>query len=362
MDISIIGAGPIGCYAGYLLAQSGHKVTIFENHSHVGVPIQCTGILTSEFDRFNIPVTPFLVNTIHNINVYSPKNQLTVSQKEYIVCRTKFDNHLADLAKSEGATIHVNHNFLRKEGKQIVVKNTALNKEIYLSPDIVIAADGPLSPTTKAFGFYEKSRKNYVGVQAIVEGTFDPHTIKTYFGNEVCPGLFAWVTPESTTTARVGLAMKEKARSQFEKFMKEQGFTASYMQAGTIPVYNPKQKLKHDNCYVIGDASTYVKATTLGGIVPAMQQAEIVVDCIHNNKDIESEMTPIRKQMKVHLHIQKIFEKFSDTDWDRLVGYVGQKKIQNVFEKYTRDNPIPLVMNALLREPRFALFAKYLFK
>ena len=41
MNIAIIGAGPIGCYAGYLLAKVGNKVQIFENHSQVGLPIQC---------------------------------------------------------------------------------------------------------------------------------------------------------------------------------------------------------------------------------------------------------------------------------------------------------------------------------
>ncbi|MBT4805454.1 NAD(P)-binding protein [Candidatus Woesearchaeota archaeon] len=29
MKIAIIGAGPIGCYAGYLLAKSGHNVSIY---------------------------------------------------------------------------------------------------------------------------------------------------------------------------------------------------------------------------------------------------------------------------------------------------------------------------------------------
>ena len=54
-------------------------------------------------------------------------------------------------------------------------------------------------------------------------------------------------------------------------------------------------------------------------------------------------------------------EKFSDGDWDHLVGYVAQPKIQKVFERYTRDNPIPLISHVLLREPRFLRFLRYLF-
>ncbi len=358
LDVAIIGAGPIGCYAAYLLSKN-HKVTIYENHATVGSPIQCTGILTSDFDQFNIPTVPFLVNTISKIEVHSPSKSLTINQKDYIVCRTKFDQHLAQLAESAGATIHTNHSFQRKEGDSLIIKNK--DKEITVSPDIVIAADGPLSPTAKAFNLYHKDRENFFGVQAVVEGTFEQDTIKTYFGNDVCPGLFAWVTPESKTTARIGLAMKKDSRKYFNKFIETHGFKVKEMQAGTIPLYHPKQILHKGNCYLIGDASSYVKATTLGGIVPAMQQVEIMVNCINNNKDYNKEIAPIRKKMWVHSKIQQVFEKFSDKDWDNLIEYVDQPKIKKVLEKYTRDNPIPLVTHALLKEPRFLLFAKYLF-
>ena len=67
MEIIIIGAGPIGCYAGYLLAKEGYEVDIYENHSHIGSPIQCTGLLTSDFDQFNLPMDSFLVNTFSAI-------------------------------------------------------------------------------------------------------------------------------------------------------------------------------------------------------------------------------------------------------------------------------------------------------
>ncbi len=359
MKIAIIGGGPIGCYAAYLLAKENHDVSIYENHSQIGAPIQCTGILTSSFDEFNIPMGEFLVNIITTIDVHSPNKSLTVKQKDYVVCRTKFDQYIARMAEKAGANIFVNHSFQRKEGNTLIINSK--HEEISINPDIVIAADGPLSPTAKAYGFYHKDRENYFGIQATVEGHFEPHTIKTYFGKRVCPGLFAWITPESSTTARVGLAMKKDSRKYFDKFMKEQGFTAKEMQAGTIPLYHSKQKIKHGNCYVVGDASSYVKATTLGGIVPAMKQVEVVVDCIQNGKDVEVELKQVKRELWTHLKVQEIFDKFSDKDWDELVGYVNQPKIQKVFEKYTRDNPIPLITSALLKEPRFLKFTKHIF-
>ena len=359
MKIAIIGGGPVGCYAGYLLAKEGKEVSIYENHAKIGAPIQCTGILTSSFDQFNFPMEDYLVNTIDTIKVYSPKKKLEIKQKDYIVCRTKFDQYFSKIAEKEGAKFFLNHTFVRKEGNDLVVVNEGKEKRV--TADVVIAADGPLSSTAKAFGLYHEGRENYYGIQAVMEGNFEPNVIKTYFGSDVCPGLFAWVTPESQHLAGVGLAMKKNSRVFFEKFVEGRGWKVKEMQAGTIPLYHPKQKLKKGNCYVVGDASSYVKATTLGGIVPAFQQVQITVDCILNGKDLYKEMKPLRKQMWTHLQVQKIMEKFSDGDWDHLVGYVAQPKIQKVFERYTRDNPIPLISHVLLREPRFLRFLRYLF-
>src|SRR3989338_3503501 len=129
MNIAIIGAGPVGCYAGYLLAKKGHQVSIYENHAQIGLPIQCTGLLTSDFDQFKLPMDSFLVNTFSKVEVYSPKHKLEVNQKEYLVCRNKFDNFFGDLAKKEGAKVLLNHSFLRKEGKKLLIKDSVSKQE-----------------------------------------------------------------------------------------------------------------------------------------------------------------------------------------------------------------------------------------
>ena len=360
LSIAIIGAGPTGCYAGYLLAKKVHDISIYENHAQIGLPIQCTGLLTSDFNQFKLPLDSFLVNTFSKVEVYSPQQKLEIKQKEYLVCRNKFDNFFGDLAKKEGAKIHLNHSFQRKEGKELIIKDSTNNKEKSISPDIIIAADGPLSPTAKAYGLYHPKRENYFGVQALVEGKFDPTAFKTYFGVSVCPELFAWIVPESENLARVGLGMRKNSRAYFNKFMKEHGFKVKEIQAGTIPIYHPAQKLRKGNCYLLGDAAGFVKATTLGGLVPGLKQAEILADCINNNKNYEQEIKPLTKKLKLHLTVRRILNKFSDDDWDKLVSYINQPKVKKVFEKYTRDNPFPLVAMALLKEPRFLRFVKYL--
>ena len=360
MKIAIIGAGPIGCYAGYLLAKSGHNVSIYERKKEIGLPIQCTGLLTADFDQFGFDKSSFLVNTFSEIEINSPKQQLILKGKEYLVCRKKFDNYLANLALKAGAKIFFNSSFLRREKEnQIIV--TENGEEKILSPEVVIAADGPLSGVAKAYDFYDLKRKHYYGIQAVVRGNFNPQRYQTYFGKETCPDLFAWIVPESKDIARVGLATTKNPRFYFDKFMLGKDFSVMEMQAGTIPLYHPKQKMVRDNCYLLGDASGYVKATTLGGIIPGMKQAQVLVDCIDNKKDYGIELKKLRKRMNLHLRLRRVMNKFSDKDWDCVVKLLGQEKVREVFEKHTRENPFPLVMKTLLKEPRFLKFVKYLF-
>lgn len=362
MNIAIIGAGPIGSYAGYLLAKSGHEVSIYDRKKEIGLPIQCTGILTSDFDQFNLPLNSFLVNTINKIEAYSPNGiKVEIKQKDYIICRKKFDQYLVDLAQKEGAKIFLTHSFVRREANKLIIKDTLNNIKKYIIPDIVIAADGPLSPLAKAHNFFHSERKQYYGIQAVVEGNFAEQTTKTYFGEKICPGFFAWVVPESSTKARVGLYTTKNTKYYFDKFIQENPhFSILEIQAGTIPIFNPKQRLKQSNCYLLGDASSYVKATTGGGIVPGMKQAQILSNCITNNKNFTKEIKPLKKKMHLHLQVSKTMGKFSDKDWDKLFHYINQPKIKKVFERHTRDNPLPLVIKTFLKEPRFLYFVKYL--
>ena len=49
--IIIIGAGPVGCFLGGLLAKNGKEVKIYEEHDSIGKPLHCTGIITEELGK-----------------------------------------------------------------------------------------------------------------------------------------------------------------------------------------------------------------------------------------------------------------------------------------------------------------------
>jgi len=98
-NIVIIGAGPVGCYLGQLLKSFGYNTVIIEEHSEVGKPVQCAGIVGK--DVFSSTQFPTPKNSIpqsdrwaelsyngSSFTIHRPKVAL-------IIDREKFDKELS---------------------------------------------------------------------------------------------------------------------------------------------------------------------------------------------------------------------------------------------------------------------------
>ena len=87
--------------------------------------------------------------------------------------------------------------------------------------------------------------------------------------------------------------------------------------------------------------------------VPYLMKMEIILDI---DKDKQS-----GRKLLLHLKLRNILNKLSDKDYDRLIKLMYQEKVKKILKKYDRDTPIPLVLNLLLKEPRFLLFSRFAF-
>ena len=72
-DAVIIGAGPIGGYLGWNLGRSGHSVLIIEEHSEIGRPFQCAG-LVNPGAMARVPLEKTVLSPIWGARINSPKN------------------------------------------------------------------------------------------------------------------------------------------------------------------------------------------------------------------------------------------------------------------------------------------------
>ena len=361
--ITIVGAGPAGSYLGYLLAKQGKEVTILEEHSTIGSPVQCTGIVTHSIEKFFKLKNDVIAKKLDKVIVVSKSNRITINVDEIVMWRDRFDRFIAEMAQNEGAEILLNHQFIGFNGKNsIKVKDKKTNKTKEIKTYPIVGADGPYSAVAKAAGINSNSGY-YVGMQAKVNLKMDTSSFETYFGSEF-PDFFGWCVPESEDVARIGIGCFENAQEHFYRFLKSRTGSKDIIcwESGLIPLYNPKKTIQKDNVYLIGDAATQVKATTGGGIIPSLKAAHTLCDCIVNNKNYNKEFEKQSgKELLLHLRIRKILNKFSDKDYDKLLNLMSQEKVREILKKYDRDTPIPLVTNLLLKEPRFLYFSKVLF-
>jgi geranylgeranyl reductase family protein len=352
--ISIIGAGPAGCYLAYLLAKKGQKVRIFEEHSEIGKPIQCTGIVTEDIDRLIRLDKSIISNTTAKANIHSKNSNAVINTKEIILFRDKFDSYLLKLAVSAGAELYKNHKYESFDGNVIRFSNGKT-----YDTDILVGADGPNSKVARTNDLWLK-REFYIGVQARVKLKSNPDTYDVYLGSDF-PKFFGWIVPENSKTARVGVAAAKNPGVMFESFIKKLNIPKKSIiekQAGLIPVYNPKQKLQNKNVFLIGDAAGMVKATTGGGIIPSMEAAGILCDCIISKKDYAKEFKrKVGKSLLVHLKIRQMLDKFEDKDYDLLLEYIKNRKVSDILSQTTRESPLRLVLKLLVAEPRFLRFA-----
>jgi len=363
--ISIIGAGPAGSYAAYLLAKKGLEVNVFEEHPKIGKPVACTGIVTNAFTEI-IKEKSFIINRIKTIRIYSPNNQYVefhLKKPDLIIDREKFDLHLAEIAKKEGAKFFLNHRFKCYENKNKKYLLKILNKKKIkkYETDYIIGADGPNSSVAKYAGLYG-NRKFFFGVQARVK-LRNENLVKTYL---IKKG-FAWVVPENKDVARIGLCSEEKDYNLvFKQFLKKRigkNFDKKILgyQAGLIPIFNKNITANKGNIFLVGDAATFVKAASAGGIIQGLMSAECACEASIENISYERVWKKrLYKDLQYSLLIRRILNRFQEKDYNFLVRLFQQDKLKSVLEEYGRDYPSRFAIKLLLKEPRLLYFGKFL--
>ncbi len=359
MRVSIIGAGPSGSYAGFLLAKQGHDVTIYEDHAVIGKPIACTGIVTKAlFDVIDYDKS-YVINELDGVDVVSPGDEnVHIPLKEYVICRHKFDNFVADKARSAGAKIELNHRYVGRECNTLVFK---VNGEtVRKETDILIGADGPMSRVAATAGIGNKN-PFWVGMQATVKAKFDPRAFTVWFRNDIAPGFFAWSVPENETLSRVGVAVtNDKNCAQcFQGLMKMVGGEIVDRQGAPIPIYNPKSIIEKGNTYLVGDAAGLVKDTTGGGIITGMLSSKILAESLESGTSYSKNVRKLRRELWIHNKLRRILNRFSDKDYSRLIRWMKNPRVQDILYKYPREYPSRFMLKLLLAEPRFAYFGKY---
>ena len=324
--IVIVGAGPVGCYLGQLLKHSGFEPLLLEEHSEVGKPVSCAGIVGSNvFSDMKLPISKrSILNVIDGakMNFNGSAFLLKRSKVAYIIDRELFDKEL-----SRGLNIEFNTRFtkIRRDGPGYNL--TTSNGDYYA--DIVIGADGPNSRIRKLLQF-EHDMKLYKGLQYRIEydipdkDRVDVSYIKPF-------SMFTWMIPEGNGVVRIG-TITDKPIQELDKYMKEKNIEGNIIEKNAGPIPIGTCQLVKDNAALVGDAACQIKPITSGGIFYGMKSAEILAEAI--------------KEGDLQHYAKKWKEEFGEEiKFCLLARYVSENMGQDVMRKlfeYVKENA-PLI-------------------
>ncbi|MHA2060346.1 MAG: NAD(P)/FAD-dependent oxidoreductase, partial [Candidatus Ranarchaeia archaeon] len=155
LDVAIVGGGPAGLITAGTLKKLNPDCdcTVFEEHSSIGEPSHCAGLINIEgLKRLGISTdADYVLNKIrgavfHGIGGVSVQI-VADNPKAVVIDRAQFDQSLANHAKSKGVNILLNHRIqkVQRENKSWVIKSENEN----FTSSYLVCADGVVTSITR---------------------------------------------------------------------------------------------------------------------------------------------------------------------------------------------------------------------
>lgn len=369
LPIAIVGAGPAGLKTATHLGQRGLDCVVLEEHAQIGLPENCSGLLSVHGSRkAGLPVEECIVNKIRGARLFAPNNTVLTIEKSdavaYLVKRSKLDELLGEEAQKSGATIKLNTRLIDIRKNTLFVE--ANGRGELVKAGIVVGSDGPNSKTRNLMGIKATMDDFIHSYQVRAKGSFDPEMVELYFGGFAW-NFFAWVIPESKTTARIGLGCKTglNPKKQFEGFVQQKKLELDVVEESSflIPCRKPLENLVQENKLLVGDAGFQTKATSGGGIIFSALAGQKAAEAIHEHllekKPLENyhqKTMELKKELELHWKLHKYFTTLTDSDINRLFLKLKKANIERLLaEEGNMDFPTQFVPK-LLWNPRMLAF------
>jgi geranylgeranyl reductase family protein len=285
-DVIVVGAGPAGATAATVAAQYGAKVLLLEEHTRIGRPIQCTGLLSARGWKLARVDDSIIVRKITGVRVHAPDGSVFDLGGErvraYVIDRDRLDQSLVERAVKAGVTVQTGTRATElseyEDSARTLATQTPGGACERYKASVIIGADGPHSLLARHAGL-PRPKKILLGLQAVIEVGANGRSplrsdfVEVFLGRRWAANFFAWSVPAAAGTARVGLATDRihEAKHCFERLRTEHHKPGNIVlyQSGMIPI-GPAERTVTDGFLIVGDAAGQAKPTSGGGIYTGM--------------------------------------------------------------------------------------------
>ncbi|MDO8578352.1 MAG: NAD(P)/FAD-dependent oxidoreductase [Dehalococcoidales bacterium] len=333
-DIAVIGAGPVGSRMAFQLAGLGYRVVVVDKKADIGGPVCCTGIIGRECADSLSLHNNIVFRQTNAARLFSPSGkEVRVWRPEpqaTILDRPAFNAAMAARAQKQGAEYRLNtpvSNIAVAEGGASL---KLASREKIEARTVVVAAGFAAKLTGMPDSV--KGSDFITGAQAEVE-TVGVDEVEVYFGDDVAPGFFAWLSPTSPNKALVGLLSRRRPGYYLKKLLarlRSEGRIVSSdveMTHGGIPL-QPPERTFDERMVVVGTAAGQVKPTTGGGIYYGLLCADIAAK--HLSRGLKSGdlsaaslsryqrdwQKLLGKELRIGYWARKLYERLNDRQLD----------------------------------------------
>ncbi|MGI0141129.1 MAG: geranylgeranyl reductase family protein [Candidatus Micrarchaeales archaeon] len=360
-SVAIIGAGTAGLIAANRLRDFGIETDVYDQNKTPGFPVRASGILSiSGLETLGIDYRKVMTNTLHGAKLHIGKEILEIkSQKAvaYVLERFELNKLLLEESEKKGVKMHIGTK----------VDATLFDK---LSQEkIVVGADGAVSSVARHFKFPAIQRQ-ILTFRAEYDYKLEENSmVELFFDNDLTPGFFGWICPNSKDIAEIGIGIDSKfgnSKSSFEKFKKipaiaEVVKSGKFITEGAsfIPVGMREHFVKDkEEVLLVGDAAGQVKPTTGGGIIFGGNGARYAADAIasHINKGTQLSTyerkwrKEFEKEVRLHSFFYNLYATQSKKSLERIARVIKLMGLESFLGKYgDMDRPSVVIKRFFLR-------------
>lgn len=290
-DVVIVGAGPAGSTAAYLLAGSGMRVALVDKHAFPRDKL-CGGLLTCRtkkvFEQVYSETWDSVIEISRDGAAFYYKNSFLNSVDNchplFFTSRRSFDVFLLELAEKQGADI-----MLGTPASSVVESENAVvfkGGEV-IKGDFIIGADGVTSRVAHSIfpGSFDLTKlalgfETEIPIDSVRQKVDKP---EIFFG--ILKWGYAWIFPkaESLTVGVGGLwRFNKDMRNILVRFIKDRFGLSPTTKIGAhyIPFGNYMETPGRNNILLAGDAAGLVEPITGEGIAFAIQSGKYAAESI----------------------------------------------------------------------------------
>jgi len=339
MRIIIVGAGPCGLNTCRLLQEMGYDVKIFEEHTEIGRPVNCAGLVGRKFiKKYG---DEHVVNQIDGAHIHLGDSQFSLHREgvAHVLDRCAFDRSL-----SEGVDVELGRRVddIRKthDGYKVI----SSGESQYC--DILIGADGPNSLVRRSLPFGSAIRL-FPAYQETIECNYEEDQMASI---DVKRPFFSWIIPEGNRRVRVGTIGNRRGMATMKSKFGIDGKVVHTVKA-LIPIWRPS--LVKDMSFLVGDAAAQTKPLTGGGLFYGLRASRMLSEAIDSGlPSLYQSLWDEKygKEIKMGLKVRNIYENMSYNDLKKTFDIISERAsdIEEMadFEKHS------IAIRLILRSPK----------